>query len=533
MRSLRAALLLPLLGLSSLATPGAAQTVDLADSIKAHTKTKLASPSKATPPRATKPKPKKAVNKARTSSKTSKAKPTPATIEHPGSAPAKPASGTTTADPSATRGPAEGVGGTPPGSPSDTAAPPTDFDADPTAPRPGAPAPTEGATSEAATGEPPSSAAATTESPAPPDATVKPTSRLQLAMFVDAYAAWQTSGNGTLATVSGHRAYSGQGATLRAENGFSLAFFGFDATYDAGSFGAVTNLRFGEGAPLYHYHAAGESDLGFGVEHLTQAYAFWHPLPVLELDLGMFSTPFGAEALESWRDANYTRGALYYYAQPAWHTGFKARMDFGVVSLIGFIADGTNNLSETQQNAGLHQSPTLGAQAVYAPNEALSFAFGGLFALDGTRNDDAGFDGFLDFLATLKLGSASVSFNADTILTRDGAPDGSDRHFLGCSLIAGYALTENFALAVRGEYLHDDANYGDGNEWKLGTATFTADYKPLPNLPNLIVRWDNRWEKSNQHVFGADAKGTADTADDIYTNAWFESVLGGVVTTAP
>ena len=85
----------------------------------------------------------------------------------------------------------------------------------------------------------------------------------------------------------------------------------------------------------------------------------------------------------------------------------------------------------------------------------------------------------------------------------------------------------------RGEYLRDDANFGGSNQWKLGTATLTADYKPLPNLPNLIVRWDNRWEKSNQHIFGADAKGTADTADDIYTNAWFESVIGVVVTTAP
>jgi hypothetical protein len=90
-------------------------------------------------------------------------------------------------------------------------------------------------------------------------------------------------------------------------------------------------------------------------------------------------------------------------------------------------------------------------------------------------------------------------------------------------------------VAARGEYLLDDANFdrGDLDRWKLFTFTLTADFKPLPHVPHLIIRWDNRWEESNQDVFGGNARRTADTADDSYEDVWFESVVGVVVTSAP
>ena len=366
--------------------------------------------------------------------------------------------------------------------------------------------------------------------------TATPATGLELAMYVDAYAAWQSSGSGTLATLSGHRAFSGQGSTFRAENGFSLAFVGIDVSYQLPRLGATASLRFGEAAPLYHAHADGESDFTFGVDLLSQAYVTWRPVEPLAIDLGMFSTPFGAEVLESWKNLNYTRGALYYYAQPAWHTGLRLSWDASEQwSLLGFIADGTNNVSETQQKSGLDQSPTIGAQLRYAPVPELSLALGGLFTLDSYHNDDAGYDAFGDFIATLELGGWKSAFNADYILTRQAAPDRHDRQFLGFSLATGYAFSELFGVAARGEYLLDDANFDRGalDRWKLFTFTLTADFKPLPHIPNLILRWDNRWEESNQDIFGGSAKRTADTADDSYEDVWFESVVGVVVTSLP
>ena len=135
-------------------------------------------------------------------------------------------------------------------------------------------------------------------------------------------------------------------------------------------------------------------------------------------------------------------------------------------------------------------------------------------------------------------------------ITRDGrqslsrewwpAPDGSDRHFFGVSAAAGYAFSELLGVAGRGEWLLDDASYGDAangdgesERWRLFTVTLTTELKPFDAAPNLILRWDNRWEESNQQVFGKSAGGTADTDDDSYADVWFQSVLGVVVTTAP
>lgn len=353
---------------------------------------------------------------------------------------------------------------------------------------------------------------------------------LHLSMFVDAYAAWQTGGSGTLATLSEHRAFSGQGSTLRSENGLALSFLGFDVQYDAGGFGAVASMRFGPAANIFH----AESDAVFGVNYLTQAYALYRPVEQLELDLGMFMSPFGYEALESWKNPNYTISALYTYGQPNWHTGFRAAWQVDDdLSIVGLVVNGANNISETQQRGGLDQAPMVGGSVSYHVSEALSMVLGGLVAVDNKHNDDEGFDGFADFVATLELGALTTALNVDYIYTRDGAPSGDNRHFIGGSLTAGYRINDHFGVAARAEYLRDQASFDGSEVWRLLTGTLTLDVKPLGRLPYLVVRWENRWEKSNQRVFGRDSRGTEDTADDSYGRSWFESVLGVVVTTDP
>ena len=353
---------------------------------------------------------------------------------------------------------------------------------------------------------------------------------LHFSMFVDAYAAWQTGGEGTLATLSGHRAFTGQGAMGRSESGLGLSFLGFDAEYDAGSFGAIANLRFGPAATIFH----GDNDSNFGVNYLTQAYAFYRPVQEVQLDLGMFMSPFGFEALESWKNPNYTISALYTYGQPNWHTGARATWKVDEeLSLMALVVNGANNISETQQQGGLDQKPMVGGSISYEKESAYSLTLGGLAALDHKKNDDEGIDAFLDFVATYEVGSWITALNLDYIYTRDGAPDGSGRHYLGGSLTASYRFNDIVGLATRAEYMRDDADFDGQDLWQLGTGTLTVDVAPIPRLPNLIVRWENRVDRSNQRVFGKDSRGTEETEDDTYGRTWFESVLGVVVTTKP
>jgi hypothetical protein len=347
-------------------------------------------------------------------------------------------------------------------------------------------------------------------------------------MFVDAYAAWQTNGNGTRATLSEHRAFSGQGSNMLSENGLALAFLGLDAEYDAGSFGVVANLRFGQAATLFH----GDNDLDFGVDHLTQAYALYRPIPEVQLDIGMFISPFGYEALESWKNPNYTISAIYTYGQPNWHMGFRGKWQIDdALSFTGMVVNGINNISETQQLGGLDQLPQLGGTLSYELSRALSFALSGLFALNRIDNDDEGYDAFGDFVATLELAGFLTALNVDYIFTRDGAPNGSNRHFIGFMLTTAYRFNDMFGIAARGEYLRDDASFDGRDVWHLWTGTLTFDVRPIPDKQYLIVRWENRWEHSNQRIFGKSSRGTQDTEDDSYRRNWFETVLGVVVTT--
>lgn len=353
---------------------------------------------------------------------------------------------------------------------------------------------------------------------------------VDLFAFVDAYYGANTSPVG--APSGSHRAYDGQ-------RGFNLAWVGTDISYDGGEVGATVSLRMGQGNGQFF-----GGDTGPDFYPLTQGFVTWKPVDAFTLDAGMFGTIYGAEVAESWLNLNYTRGALYYAMQPFWHVGVRGAYAINdVFTLKALVANGTN-----QWTAVGNQQPQVGGQIAITPTESLGIALGYLHQIDpdsavmfpsGGRSP---FDNFFDVVVTASLGDLSIVGNFDYNIAQP--PDGSDADstsFWGASLAAGYAITEMFGVAVRGEYLRDNdfgvwsltsgdlvdpmdptSGFGDtaadGNG--LLTGTLTLEVKPHKNF---IVRWDNRIEKSDEDIFyNLDAEGT-----DVFMN----SVLGLVVKT--
>jgi len=65
------------------------------------------------------------------------------------------------------------------------------------------------------------------------------------------------------------------------------------------------------------------------------------------------------------------------------------------------------------------------------------------------------------------------------------------------------------------------AKFEGAEKVTVHTVTGTFDLKPIPKHDNLILRWDNRFEKANEAIYSnLEAKPS---------KRWFASVLGVVV----
>src|SRR5258708_30516621 len=86
--------------------------------------------------------------------------------------------------------------------------------------------------------------------------------------------------------------------------------------------------------------------LGF-TQYLKEDY-FSYLAPVgsgLQVDVGKFVTPMGAEVIESKDNWNYSRGLLFSYAIPYYHFGVRAKYTFNPkYNVTGFIVNGWNNV---------------------------------------------------------------------------------------------------------------------------------------------------------------------------------------------
>jgi hypothetical protein len=361
---------------------------------------------------------------------------------------------------------------------------------------------------------------------------------LKISAFADAFYGFQTAAQGTPSPA--HRSYDSNtwvsNATTNAgvaQNGFGLSFAGIDASYDGGKLGATVSLRAGPSVPIFYAGDAGP----LGIENITQAFATWTPTPQLSIDFGQFNTIFGAEVADSWKNLNYTRGGLYYAMQPAWHTGMRIAVSPNdKVTVTGMVVNGANSARDD------NESPSLALQLSITPDDLFSLA-AGWYTTPKPSTDGGIFDNFFDLVAALTIERFSLVLNADLCVNADKRNEGpgylqslDDPMFWGVSLAAGYQATDLFGIALRGEFLSDADNqifkatrtnfgvtFPTTQQTNVVTVTGTLDFKPVDGSNNLVIRWDNRIETSNEDIFFNRSSNA--------TNVWFGSTLGVVVTT--
>jgi hypothetical protein len=341
-------------------------------------------------------------------------------------------------------------------------------------------------------------------------------------------------------------------------NGFALAWVGLDVSHEADPVGGTVSLRFGPASSLF----AG-ADTQYGMQYVRQAFATWKPLERLSFDLGKWDTICCAEVPDSQNNMNYTRGVLYWLAEPLFHTGLRAKYEVSdEVTLRLMVVNGWNNTIDN--NLG----KTLGAQIAVAPTKQLS---GNVTYIGGPERSDtmsvtcpAGETYSVDAYACVKQAGAQagpqtvvdknadrrwrqfvdvlVNYNPTDALafalngdvgydTALDAVTGNEHaaYWYGGMASGRLAFNDVWAAAVRGEWFRDpqgfmtgavDPTSGTPLDVTIRTGTLTLEAKPNPYL---IVRLENRIDSANQPVFRA---GLTDASDVQVT-----TLLGVVVTT--
>lgn len=212
-------------------------------------------------------------------------------------------------------------------------------------------------------------------------------------VFVDAYASVNANLPKPQTGKNRFRAYD-------TNNGFSLAWVGGDIRYPAAPVGGTVSLRLGPAAERLAetcLSEGGQCDGDVpGLSTVAQAYGSWSPARWVTLDVGKFDTVVGIEVAKSQANLNYTRGIVYWLAQPKYHTGVRGTFQLTPgLELAALVVNGWNNTIDN--NVG----KTFGVEARVAPSPKLRAQLG---ALSGPEQDDS---------ASLDC-AAETSYNART-----------------------------------------------------------------------------------------------------------------------
>lgn len=365
--------------------------------------------------------------------------------------------------------------------------------------------------------------------------------KIDVSAFIDAYVSLNTSfpqPQGSSPTGGGNsfRAYD-------VNNGVSLHWIGADLSYAPDPIGATISVRFGPSAAI---HAG--ADAAIHLENIKQAFATLK-VKQLALDFGKFDTFIGAEVADSQFNMNYTRGVLYWYAQPLFHTGFRAQYDFGELATLRAIV--VNGWNDTLDNNGgksgglqftIKGKDKLSASLGYilGPEQAdtevrscpVDTAFTGGKCVDAPGAPGGDFDVAVDGANTRLKHIVDVVVDAKPVealrilangdFGAEQQPTGDYALWYGAALTVGVMPAKIVSLALRGEAYRDAQGYatGVGAPITFFTGTLTATLNPVDQLS---VFFDARVDGATRSVFQKRIDQTAPLQ--------FTTTLGAIVKT--
>lgn len=270
----------------------------------------------------------------------------------------------------------------------------------------------------------------------------------------------------------------------------------------------VTNSRtgyhvaLGFGQAMNTVNGSDHGGLAFD-QYLKEAYfSYLAPLGKgLQVDIGKFVTPNGAEVIETKDDWNYSRGILFSYAIPYYHFGMRAKYVFNdKYSLTGFLVNGWNNVvdNNTGKTYGLsfgwNPNKKFGIAQTYMVGPEENALNKNLRQLSDTVITYSP-TGRLSFIVNGDYGRGD-RFITDPVLNTFSHPV----FWTGVAGYARYAFNSHSAVATRYEYYDDHDGYTTGTFLPTHFNEFTTTFERLM-AHHIISRFEFRRDMSNQPVF--------------------------------
>jgi hypothetical protein len=212
----------------------------------------------------------------------------------------------------------------------------------------------------------------------------------------------------------------------------------------------------------------------------------------LQINVGKFVTPAGAEVIETKDNWNYSRGMLFALAIPYFHFGASAKYAFNPkFAVTGYLVNGWNN--SIDNNSG----KTTGFSAAWTPNAKFSLIQNYLVGPE-QADDNGNFRHLSDTVVTYTPNSklalmANYDYGHDHLT---GAF--SSVHWSGIAGYVKYSPNANWGLAARGEYFSDNGGTQTGTPQKLSEVTFTLQ-RMLAS--KILTRLEFRRDMSDQDTF--------------------------------
>jgi putative OmpL-like beta-barrel porin-2 len=255
--------------------------------------------------------------------------------------------------------------------------------------------------------------------------------------------------------------------------------------------GFKVRFTIGPAATLIHAAEPGTTAIFQNIEEGFVSYL----APVgkgLQFDVGKFTTPIGAEVIESKDNWNYSRSLLFALAIPYYHSGVRAT--YTVNDKVAFMADVVNGWNDVTDN---NARKSFGVQATVKPTAALSIVQN-YMAGPEQPHDNVDWRHLSDTIVTLTVNPkvslmANYDYGSDTIAGVKG-------HWQGVAGYARFQPNKYVAISPRVEWYQDAAGFTTGTPQTLKEVTSTVELK---GKDNFLWRIEYRGDFSDAPVFTA------------------------------